>query len=257
MAEMYRDFIEDQFDRVVNAINNELPTPTSTDIGKVVQVVSDGGTGAEYALDNVPNELPTPTSTDIGKVVNVVSDGGTGAEYSLGSVPNELPTPTSTDIGKVVNVVSDGGTGAEYSLGSVPNELPTITNNDHLKILRVKEYTRETEWFDNWYVATATIDRTAGTVTVSTYSNDRAKLVSGYYNAYIQSSIYITVTGGQDQCEIRFKYRSATNALRMSPYSMTQYDIYDGIAYFNGGYHHIILTIDRNTGSGTYTEIAL
>lgn len=139
MSELYRDFIEDQFDRVVNAINNELPTPLPADIGKVVQVVSDGGTGAEYALDAVPNELPTPTTSDINKVVKVVSDGGTGAEYSLDAVPNELPTPTTSDIGKFATVVSDGSGGAEYSLDNVvvPQELPTPASTNVGKVATV------------------------------------------------------------------------------------------------------------------------
>ncbi len=132
MSELYRDFIEDQFDRVVNAINNELPTPLPADIGKVVQVVSDGGTGAEYALDSVPQELPTPTTSDIGKFATVVSDGSGGAEYSLDSVPQELPTPTTADIGKVATVVSDGSGGAEYSLNTPSSGLPTATGAGHL-----------------------------------------------------------------------------------------------------------------------------
>lgn len=139
MSELYRDFIEDQFDRVVNAINNELPTPTQADIGKVVQVASDGGSGAEYVLDDVPNELPTPTTADIGKFATVVSDGSGGAEYSLDNVvvPQELPTPTTADIGKFATVVSDGSGGAEYSLDSVPNPLPTPTTSDIGKALTV------------------------------------------------------------------------------------------------------------------------
>ena len=80
--ELYRDFIEGQFDRVVGAINNELPTPTTSDIGKVVQVVSDGGTGAEYALDSVPNELPTPSASNMGSFL-VVAREGTGYEWKL------------------------------------------------------------------------------------------------------------------------------------------------------------------------------
>ena len=130
MSELYRDFIEDQFDRVVNAINNELPTPTQADIGKVVQVASDGGSGAEYVLDAVPNELPTPTTSDIDKVVKVISDGSGGAEYSLDNETQELPTPTTSDIGKFATVVSDGSGGAEYSLDAIPNELPTPTTSD-------------------------------------------------------------------------------------------------------------------------------
>lgn len=137
MSELYRDFIEDQFDRVVNAINNELPTPLPADIGKVVQVVSDGGTGAEYALDAVPNELPTPTTSDIDKVVKVVSDGGTGAEYALDAVPNELPTPTTSDIDKIVKVVSDGSGGAEYSLDNESQELPTPASTNLGKVATV------------------------------------------------------------------------------------------------------------------------
>ena len=151
MSELYRDFIEDQFDRVVNAINNELPTPTASDIGKVVQVVSDGGAGAEYALDAVPNELPTPTTSDIDKIVKVVSDGSGGAEYSLDNESQELPTPTTADIGKFATVVSDGSGGAEYALDSVPNELPTPTTSDIDKIVKVvsdgsggAEYTLDT-----------------------------------------------------------------------------------------------------------------
>lgn len=130
MSELYRDFIEDQFDRVVNAINNELPAPTQADIGKVVQVASDGGSGAEYVLDAVPNELPTPTTSDIDKVVKVISDGSGGAEYSLDSVPQELPTPASTNLGKVATVVSDGSGGYEWGAEAVPSELPTPTTAD-------------------------------------------------------------------------------------------------------------------------------
>lgn len=137
MSELYRDFIEDQFDRVVNAINNELPTPTQADIGKVVQVASDGGSGAEYVLDAVPNELPTPTTSDIDKVVKVISDGSGGAEYSLENESQELPTPTTADIGKFATVVSDGSGGAEYSLDSVPQELPTPASTNLGKVATV------------------------------------------------------------------------------------------------------------------------
>lgn len=83
-------------------------------------------------IKGAERELPVPTTSDIDKVVKVISDGSGGAEYSLDAVPNELPTPTISDIGKVATVVSDGSGGAEYSLNTPSSGLPTATGAGHL-----------------------------------------------------------------------------------------------------------------------------
>ena len=53
----------------------ELPTPASTNVGKVATVVSDGEDGYEWSAEDVviPQELPTVTIDDNGKILAVVA----------------------------------------------------------------------------------------------------------------------------------------------------------------------------------------
>lgn len=293
MSELYRDFIEDQFDRVVNAINNELPTPTTSDIGKVVQVVSDGGSGAEYALDAVPNELPTPTTSDIGKFATVVSDGSGGAEYSLDSVPQELPTPTASDIGKVVQVVSDGGAGAEYAVNSMhqlpdptgeynklvltniqgtgyilSNSLfkPTIDSTDVGKILGVttdgsgRIYVKPIDIPTEVTTSTVTINRSNNTATVTNYSTIRSELINTSNLGRLTGSFTVSSSDYMDNDNVStiFTFRGSTIASHMEPPTyrpvITKYDIYETVFYAIGTMYRGIIKLDISTGSGTYTE---
>lgn len=80
--------------------------------------ISEGGGGSSV--------VPDPAVADIGKVLGIVSDGSTGAEYEAVSIPTELPDPRTADIGKVVSVVSDGSGGAKYNVTLLPSPSPTI-----------------------------------------------------------------------------------------------------------------------------------
>lgn len=88
----------------------ELPETGIEDAGDVLMVNDEG----EWAKGEIiiPQEVPTPTSENIGKVVTVVSDGDEGAEYSLENAPTEVPVPAVADSGKVISVNASG----EYEL---------------------------------------------------------------------------------------------------------------------------------------------
>ena len=62
----------------------ELPETSVEDAGDVLMVNDEG----EWAKGEIiiPQEVPTPTSENIGKVVTVVSDGDEGAEYGLSTL---------------------------------------------------------------------------------------------------------------------------------------------------------------------------
>ena len=95
----------------------EIPTPESTDEGKVLTVAVDssGETPVvSYELEEV-DALPTIGSGDAGKVLTV-NAGETAAEWA--SVPAELPAIGDTDAGKVLTVNS-GHTGVEWAAGAV------------------------------------------------------------------------------------------------------------------------------------------
>ena len=58
--------------------SNELPTPSSTNAGKVATVVSDGEGGYIWGAENAPaNELPTVSADNNGQVLAVVNGAWT------------------------------------------------------------------------------------------------------------------------------------------------------------------------------------
>lgn len=75
--------------------------------------------------------IPDAEIADIGKVLGIVSDGASGAEYDLVSASGgndpRIPDPLYSDIKKVLGVVSDGASGAEYGLVSVDKFIAHIT----------------------------------------------------------------------------------------------------------------------------------
>ena len=83
-------YSSNQIDRMISEVEGsipDLPEAATSDIGKVLGIVSDGSTGAEYGTISIENELPEPEAADIGKIVGVVSDGSTGAEYGVVDAP--------------------------------------------------------------------------------------------------------------------------------------------------------------------------
>ena len=83
----------------------------------MILALGGGGNGGGGSL------VPVPTAQDIGKVIEVVSDGGSGAEYSLislaspmvfkgtlgvGGTIQSLPTASSSNEGFTYLVITDG-----------------------------------------------------------------------------------------------------------------------------------------------------
>lgn len=64
----------------------ELPETSVADAGDVLMVNDEGEWDKGEII--IPQEVPTPTSENIGKVVTVVSDGDEGAEYGLTNLPD-------------------------------------------------------------------------------------------------------------------------------------------------------------------------
>ena len=104
---------------IVDAVNDvadkvedipEIPAPAVADIGKVLGVVSDGESGAEYGAVEQSSGLPAISAGDAGKVLTV-NAGETGAEWD--SV-DALPAIAAGDAGKVLTV-NAGETAAEWS----------------------------------------------------------------------------------------------------------------------------------------------
>lgn len=81
-------------------IGINIPITTSSDIGKLLKVGSDGNP----AWETETNELPAVTSADEGKVLSVDSNG----DWIADDVPSELPTVTSSDEGKILAVDGNG-----------------------------------------------------------------------------------------------------------------------------------------------------
>ena len=100
----------------------EIPAPAVADIGKVLGVVSDGESGAEYGAVEQSGGLPAIESGDAGKVLTV-NAGETGAEWD--SV-DALPAIESGDAGKVLTV-NAGETAAEWA--SVGSNSPMIVHS--------------------------------------------------------------------------------------------------------------------------------
>lgn len=106
----------------------EIPTPVSTDEGKVLTVAVDssGETPVvSYELDTPASGLPAIESGDAGKVLTV-NAGETGAEWA--TVPAELPAIGDSDAGKVLKV-NAGHTGVEW--GSAGGNSPLIVNSTY------------------------------------------------------------------------------------------------------------------------------
>lgn len=91
----------------------QVPDPAVANIGKVLGIVSDGASGAEYGAVEQSSGLPTISAGDAGKVLTV-NAGETGAEWD--SV-DALPAIGSGDAGKVLTV-NAGETGAEWATPS-------------------------------------------------------------------------------------------------------------------------------------------
>ena len=106
----------------------EIPTPATTDEGKVltVSVDSSGETPvAEYVLAALASGLPAIASGDAGKVLTV-NAGETGAEWASASGGGVLPTPTIDDVGAVLGVIIDeAGTPVQDTV--VPSQEITIS----------------------------------------------------------------------------------------------------------------------------------
>ena len=79
---------------------------------EVVEVVNE----TAEKVEDIP-EIPTPAVGDIGKVLGVVSDGESGAEYGAVAPASGLPAIESGDAGKVLTV-NAGETGAEWASAS-------------------------------------------------------------------------------------------------------------------------------------------
>ena len=95
----------------------EIPTPETTDEGKVLTVAVDssGETPVvSYELDTPSRGLPAIDSGDAGKVLTV-NAGETAAEWATPS--GGLPAITAGDAGKVLTV-NAGETGAEWAAAS-------------------------------------------------------------------------------------------------------------------------------------------
>lgn len=71
-------YSSNKIEEIVSTIESEipaLPEPAVGDIDKVIGITSDGSTGAEYGLITIENELPTPSSSNKGKVAIVTKEG--------------------------------------------------------------------------------------------------------------------------------------------------------------------------------------
>lgn len=99
----------------------------------------------QATVSEIP-EIPTPATTDEGKVltVSVDSSGETPvAEYGLAAPASGLPAIEAGDAGKVLTV-NAGETAAEWA--SVPAELPAIGDSDAGKVLTVNAAHTAAEW---------------------------------------------------------------------------------------------------------------
>lgn len=146
----------------------ELPETSAADAGDVLMVNDEGEWDKGEII--IPQEVPTPTSENIGKVVTVVSDGDEGAEYGLENFPNELPVPTMADNGKTIYVSSGHYTltqnpkvwkvkksGSSYYFEDTSLDGSNVVNYIMTAILRVVTDTGEIALRgENFYVDTST-----------------------------------------------------------------------------------------------------
>lgn len=95
----------------------QVPTPTSSDNGKVLGVDEDG----KYVLEDAPSSVPTPTAQDEGKVISVDNSGAYTLTTPSGGA--DVPTPTTADKKKTLKV-KNTSLNIGYELVAVP-DLPT------------------------------------------------------------------------------------------------------------------------------------
>jgi hypothetical protein len=106
-----------------------VPTPESTDVGKVLTANDDG----TASWDTIEAELPTVTNSDRGKALKV---NKTNNNINWANI-SEVPDTTGASQGDVLTV---GANGAEWATPSGGSGLPDYTTRDADKVLKVNPY---------------------------------------------------------------------------------------------------------------------
>ena len=107
---------------IANYVQNDLPSISGSDNGKVLTVVEGNWAVADSAV-----ELPKVTSSDNGKLLTVVS-----GHWAKANAVTELPAVTAEDNGAVLTVVE-----GDWAVENVPTELPAVTAEDNGAVLTV------------------------------------------------------------------------------------------------------------------------
>lgn len=77
-------YSSNQIDRMISEVEEsipDLPEAEVSNIGKVLGIVSDGSTGAEYGTISIENELPEPTGSNLGRSAVVKYNSETDIYY--------------------------------------------------------------------------------------------------------------------------------------------------------------------------------
>ena len=135
----------DQMDELIEALGHGggggggiVPTPESTDVGKVLTANDDG----TASWDTIKAELPTVTNADRGKALKV---NKTNNNINWTEI-NEVPNTTGASQGDVLTV---GENGAEWATPSGGSGVPDYTTSDGGKVLAVRltgPTTAKLEW---------------------------------------------------------------------------------------------------------------
>ena len=121
----------------------------------------------EWLIDD--GDIPSPTASDVGKVLKATDVG----EYDWGAAPDPLPSVTSVDNGKVLKVVEgewaagadEGGSEAVYKTLAEYEALPTADKEDPTKIYFV---------INEGSKVSPTLDADDGNISVSSTDGNRA-----------------------------------------------------------------------------------
>ena len=281
----------EQMDELIEALGQGggggiVPTPESTDVGKVLTANNNGTASWDTVIPTVSNsdrgkalkvnktnnninwteisEVPDTTGASQGDVLTV---GASGAEWKTPSGGSGLPDYTISDDGKSLFVSQTGPTTASL-VWQKKNYVPNTGASEYGKQLKVNA-SGKSEWaWDDTIVSDYSIETTDGTdsvlytVTLPTLS-PKAKYVGNFNQIFYEDVIIpINTQVGIDNKTIKVNFANLPSGMKIEPievilngYETTNYTMESMIDNINVDMGTFLITTKLKTNQMFGTDI--